>query len=309
MISFEEFKEILREGVANNIDAEVTVVTVLKNNGIKLDALSIKSKSSNIAPLIYIASYYDEYSKGRGIESIVDSIIMIYKRESGISYEMISKFTDYSIMKDYIQTKLINKKSNLELLENVPHKDFLDLAIVCMAILPFEEEQGDGQGDGTILVNRYHMERWGISEEEMFNVAIANSMEKNPAVIRVMNEIIKEMYIENALEVQEEDEICAMIDSMDCKLYVLTGTRKYNGAVVITYENVLRDFAKEKNCNIYILPSSIHEGILVLEEEGMSAVELREMVKSVNQTQLAETEVLSNSVYYYDRETNKITIA
>lgn len=305
MISFEEFKEILREGVANNIDAEVTVVTVPKNNGIKLDALSIKSKSSNIAPLIYIAGYYDEYNNGRGIESIVDSIIMICKRESGISYEIISKFTDYSIMKDYIQTKLINKKSNLELLENVPHKDFLDLAIVCMVILPFDEEHGDG----TVLVNRYHMERWGISEEEMFNVAIANSMEKNPAVIRVMNEIIKEMYIENALEVQEEDEICAMIDSMDSKLYVLTGTRKYNGAVVITYENVLRDFAKEKNCNIFILPSSIHEGILVLEEEGMSAVELREMVKSVNQTQLAETEVLSNSVYYYDRETNKITIA
>lgn len=128
MVSFEEFKEILREEVAGNVDGEITVVAVPKNNGVKLDALSIKRKTSNIAPLVYLDSYYKDYNNGRSIDSIVDSIVTICNRESEVSNELINQFTDYSIMQDYIQIKLINKERNLELLKNVPHIEFLDLA-------------------------------------------------------------------------------------------------------------------------------------------------------------------------------------
>lgn len=305
MKSFEEFKEILREEVADNVDGDVTIVTIPKNNNVKLDALSVKSKTSNIAPLIYLADYYNEYTEGRSIENIVDSIVSICKRESGINSEIINQFTDYSIMKDYIQTKLINKERNAELLKTVPHREFLDLAIVCMLNIPFSDEQGEG----TVLINKQHMNIWKISEDEMFSVAKVNSLEKNPAVIKSMNDVIKDMYINNILEEQEEDELCAMIDSADSYLYVLTNTSKHNGAVAITYENVLKEFANTKNCNLYILPSSIHEAILVLEEDKTKATELREMVQSVNQTELQEIEIISDNVYYYDRELDKITIA
>lgn len=92
MVNFEEFKEILREEVAGNVDGEVKVVAVPKNNGVKLEALSVKSKTSNIAPLIYLDSYYKDYNNGRSIDSIVDSIISICKRESGVSSELINQF-------------------------------------------------------------------------------------------------------------------------------------------------------------------------------------------------------------------------
>jgi len=305
MISFEEFKEILREEVADIIDGDVTIVTVPKNNGVKLDALSVKCKSSNIAPVIYLSNYYKDYNNGRSIESIVDSITTICKRESDINNELINQFTDYSIMKDYIQTKLINRDTNAELLKTVPHREVLDLAIVCTLNIPFVEEHGEG----SVLIDRRHMEIWGVIEDEMFNMATANSEEKNPAVIKSMNDVIKDMYINNIMEEQEEDELCAMIDSVEPYLYMLTNTSKHNGAVTITYENILKDFANTRNCNLYILPSSIHEVLLVPAEDDMSVEQLRVMVQSVNRTDVNEIEVLSDNVYYYDRETDKITIA
>ena len=304
-MSFEEFKEILREEVAGNVDGEVTVVTIPKNNSVKLEALSIKRKTSNIAPLVYLADYYNAYTEGRSIENIVDSIVSICKTECSINNQILNQFTDYSIMKDYIQTKVINRDANAELLKTVPHREFLDLAIVCMLNIPFEDENGVG----TVLINRQHMETWGVSEDEMFNVATANSLEKNPAVIKSMNDVIKDMYINNILEEQEEDEMFAMIDSADSYLYVLNNTSKHNGAVAITYENVLKDFANKKNCNLYILPSSIHEVIIVPKEDGMSVAQLKEMVHSVNQTEVQEIEILSDNVYHYDRELDKISIA
>lgn len=135
MKSFEEFKEILREEVVDNVDGDVTIVTIPKNNGVKLDALSIKNSTNNIASIIYLDSYYKDYNNGRRIDSIVDSIVTICTRESGVSSELINQFTDYSLMKDYIQVKLINKERNAELLKNVPHREFLDLAIVAVASL------------------------------------------------------------------------------------------------------------------------------------------------------------------------------
>lgn len=305
MISFEEFKEIIREKVTDKVNGEVTVVKVPKNNGVKLDGLSVKIKTSNMSPLIYLSGYYNDYSNGRSIESIVDSIISICKRESGIKDEVIRNFTDFSIMKDYIQSKLVNKESNIELLKNVPHRKFLDLAIVYMANIPF----GDEHGEGTVLINRNHMEMWGINEEEMFNIAKFNNINKNPEVIKSMNDVIKDMYINEVLGAQEEDELCAMIDSEENYLYVLTNICKHSGAITITYENVLRNFANEKNCNLFILPSSIHEVLLVPEEDNIEVAQLKEMVQSVNQTELDEMELLSNNVYYYDRKTDKITIA
>lgn len=305
MISFEVFKEILREKVADNVDGDVTIVTILKNNGVKLEALSIKRKTSNIAPLVYLADYYKAYSEGRSIESIVDSIILSCKRECSINNQILNQFMDYSIMKEYLQTKIINRDTNAELLKNVPHREFLDLAIVCTLNIPFQEENGEG----SVLINKQHMNIWKISEDEMFSVAKVNSLEKNPAVIKSMNDVIKDMYISNVLEEQEEDELFAMIDSADSYLYVLTNTSKHNGAVAITYENVLKEFANTKNCNLYILPSSIHEVIIVPGKDKTKATELREMVQSVNRTELQEIEILSDNVYYYDREKDKITIA
>lgn len=302
MKSFEEFKEILREEVDKRVEGEVTTVTMTKNNGVKLDALSVKSKSSNVAPVIYLDSYYNEYSKGRSIESIVDSIVFTARSESNVNIDIVSDFMDFNKIRDSIEIKLINRDKNMELLSNVPYVEFLDMAIVFIVNVALEEDEGKA----TVLINNSHVKMWGIEKEELHDIAKRNSLKNNPAVIKDVVDIIKEMYID---KVADTEEICAMLDCMDSDMNVLTNKSRFYGAVTITYENVLRDFANSNNCNLYILPSSIHECILILEKYAMSVQELREMVQSVNSTEVSDEEVLSDNVYYYDRNSNKITIA
>lgn len=201
--------------------------------------------------------------------------------------------------------KLVNKDNNLELLNNVPYVEFLDLAIIFIIDIPLLHREIEG----TVTISNKHMEIWGIDKEELFDNAKRNSLEKSPAVIKSMNEVIRDMYINDiASEIADDDEIYAMLDSAESYLYVLTNEAKHNGAITMTYENVIRDFANEKESNVYILPSSIHELILVPAEGSMSTNELKDMVQSVNQSHLDEVEVLSNNVYYYDRKKDKITI-
>ena len=85
-------------------------------------------------------------------------------------------------------------------------------------------------------------------------------------------------------------------------VYILTNSKKVNGASCILYKNLLRNFACEKNENFYIIPSSIHEVLLVPESQGLKMDELKSMVQEVNDTELDREEILSYSVYYYNRE-------
>ena len=302
MKSFEEFKEILREEVAKRVEGEIATVTMTKNNGVKLDALSVKSKSSNIAPVIYLGNYYNEYSKGRSIESIVDSIVFTARSESNVNIDIVSDFMDFNKIRDSIEIKLINRDKNMELLSGAPYVEFLDMAIVFIVNVALEEDEGKA----TVLITNSHVNMWGIAKEELNDIAKKNSLKNNPAVIKNMTDIIRELYIDRF---GDDEETCAMIDSMDYDMYVMTNKNKFYGAATITYEKVLKDFANSNNCNLYILPSSIHECILILEKYAMSVQELREMVQSVNSTEVSDEEVLSDNVIYYDRNSNKITIA
>jgi hypothetical protein len=89
-------------------------------------------------------------------------------------------------------------------------------------------------------------------------------------------------------------------------MYVATNSRQANGATVICYPDFLRKISESMNTDFYILPSSIHEVILVPMDNGININDLTQMVQQVNKTQLEPEEVLSNHAYYYCRQKNKI---
>ena len=59
----------------------------------------------------------------------------------------------------------------------------------------------------------------------------------------------------------------------------------------------------------YILPSSIHETIVVPFNDGMNVDELKNMVHEVNSTQVVADEILSDNVYVYDYDKHLIVAA
>ena len=93
-------------------------------------------------------------------------------------------------------------------------------------------------------------------------------------------------------------------------LFVMSNGDYMNGASVILYKDVLRDFAKYMEHDLYILPSSIHEVIILLDNEYAKAPEeLARMVRETNRIVVDREEILSDHVYYYDREKDEIRIA
>lgn len=91
-------------------------------------------------------------------------------------------------------------------------------------------------------------------------------------------------------------------------LYVMTNRTGINGASVILYDGVLRDFAETLGSDLVILPSSIHETLAIPYEEHLNAAELENMVRSINRTEVPPEDILSNSVYRYDRETDSVCV-
>jgi hypothetical protein len=130
-----------------------------------------------------------------------------------------------------------------------------------------------------------------------------------------MEEVIKGMLADEMLQGSEEFQtdmfpciLNAEIKTNQQKMYILSNHKGINGATCLLYENVLYEFAQLIQSDFYILPSSIHEIILVPYDKTISKETLADMVKDVNRTQVARDEVLSDRVYFFSRKNNAITM-
>ena len=325
---YEEFTEDIRERVEDLIQEDVpecivTVRNVVKNNGVKRKALSFVVKEEKATPTIYLREFYEDYREGRDIDDICEEIIDTYKRGlSRFQNEIdVDDFTNYEKVKDQVFLKLVNQEMNQKLLRDVPWREYLDLAVVYYVAVSTDE------CSATVLIHTEHLEHWGITEKELYDTAWKNTLEKKKPEILRMKDVIKDMIIERITgstdilaedveydgktkqEVEEmvNEEIEKVERQKPMDMYILTNDTKTNGAVCMMYPNVLKDFAEDKGFDLFIIPSSIHEVLLVPKKAG-SAKRLNEILNDVNKNSLDSVEILSNKIYSYDRKEDNIKI-
>ena len=254
---------------------KITVCDVPKNNGIVLTGLTFSQDGINISPTIYLDKFYQEYEEGQSIEEIVEEIKKIYhqsKMEGDLNMDF---FTNYENAKENIVYKMINYEKNRELLEDVPHRKYLDFAIVYYYLVNREEFS-----NASILIHNKHMENWGVDEKELFAVAKNNTPGLLPAHFCGMMEVLKELteekdsFLDRILEercMSDADEIKMLVEIQIRKdetvMYVLSNESRLFGAVAMLYEGMLKKCANQLNADLYILPSSVHE-VIVLADEG-----------------------------------------
>jgi len=274
---------------------KVAINQVSKNNGVMLHGLTIMEAGCNIAPTIYLNGLYESYCEGTTFSEVFKRLIQAYhdnKIDENINIEF---FTDYESVKHRIVYKLINFEKNQNLLEQIPHIRYLDLAIVfyCLMIC-------DSFGNGSILIHNSHCSMWNVNAEALYQDAITNTPNLLGAELKSMEEVITEL-MEDA---PEPVDLQWEVEGREIAMYVLSNKTRIHGAACILYENIVRDFADYLHKDIFILPSSVHEVILI-PVSGLEKVEtLIEMVKEVNETQVEDEEVLSDSIYYFSREEN-----
>lgn len=296
-MSIKEFAEAVRKELERTTGKEVQLREVVKNNGVVLHGISILETDINVSPTIYVEHFFEEFERDGRLEVIAEHIWEIYQRDRLPASFDITWFKSFENVRDKVAYKLVNFERNKELLKQVPHEKYLDLAKVYYVVVETEEV-----GRGSILVFNTHLELWGITAEQLKEAATENTPKLLPVQFGGIYDVLKLMMGEETL-LDYEDCI------EDCHMYVATNTSKTFGASVLCYEGVMREFAKKLETDFYILPSSIHETIIVFPKGEDDAPALREMVYMVNRTNLSPEEVLSDSVYYYSRENDAITIA
>lgn len=199
---------------------------------------------------------------------------------------------NFEDVKDRVKIKLRNADS---LPENTVSIPFLDMAITFQIPVP---EANMEDGEPNVVINYALANKYGVSAQELYLIALENETQNNPAKIETMGNMLAGL-----MGMSFDDPIAG--DT----LYVATNQKGTNGASVILYPNLLREFGNKIGESFYILPSSIHEVIFVPQSVGIDGNDFVEMVRDINRTVVAENEILSDNVYLYDLENDEIKIA
>lgn len=300
-MEYREFLENVRKEVESRYDSNVSVTLnhVMKNNGTELDGITIMEKDKNIAPTIYINSFYDRYREGVSLKAVVSEIIRIYNQNKNSININADYFENYENVRKTIVYKLVNYQKNKKLLEDVPYKRVLDLAVVFYCLI----EQRKGVS-ATALIHNEHLRIWNVTEDEIYNDALKNTPVLLAGSIVPMSKILSE--IAGTAPVDNDEKVCEYTG--EDILYVLTNSSRVNGAACILYDNLLKKFANDVHSDLYILPSSVHEVIIVPKKNAFDKSELADMVREVNEQGVSQDEILSDNVYEYNRKNGLITM-
>ena len=323
-MSYEEFLEYIKEHLAEHFvlrkqemqgdkasidkdEYEVEVHKTSKNNGIILDGVTIRKKGEKVSPNIYLNNYYDCYKMGKPLSLILEEILDQYERVKVENVPEVDNVLDFDTVRDKIIVRLVNYEKNEEQLRNCPHLKYLDLAITFRYVAGV-----DSAGMASSLITNEEYGGWDIGQEDLYRIALDNTVRYFPWQMDSLTNVIL-----NAIKAKDPGllpkEIIEDVNEIDkmegsIVMYVLTNNMGINGATCVLYEDVLRNFAKVHDSNVYLLPSSLHEMILVVDNDDIDPVFLQELVRDANCSAVGMIDLLSDNIYYYDREEDEVRI-
>lgn len=298
-LEFEQFVQYMKEHIFDK-DAEcaasvnVRINEVKKNNGILLTGLTFVRENENISPTIYLEGFYREYKEGKSLEVCTRELYDSYICSR--PYEMIDIgfFEDFDSVKENLYPRVINTEMNRHMLDEMPHFEYGDLSIGFFV----DYDNPDKEIKGSIRILNEHLDRWEITPRELLDAAMENDRNKKNYEIKPMISILSDMFDEEVSDL--------FFEGMrgDHAMYVLKGEKGYYDATSMIYPDIFEEHAQYINDSFYVLPSSLHELILVSAQSELchGLKHFKEMVKEINDTEVAREEVLSYNVYFYDQE-------
>lgn len=299
-------------GVANTIkeylpeeyqDYKIIVEERVKNNNVVQVGIQVCAPSSNISPIIYMESFFEEIKSGEPVEEVMESIAeMIKHTRSRIPIAKGFDIMNYEHVKNIITPILVNTKANRQMLMQMPHMEVEDLSIIFKVDVPVSLENETAH----TKVNDKLMEMWNISPHTLFEQAFENVKINDAPVLTSMFDMLDTLQsdnydVQNMLDKQE-----AVVLSPDDTMFVLSNESRNLGAVAIVCPGVAEKMGELFPQGYYVLPSSTHETLIIPKESGLDPKQLGEMVREVNRTVVSKEEILSDRVYEFDKERGRI---
>lgn len=295
-MNFQEFTKHVLGEITQRVNGacKVEIQKVKKNNDVVLHGLTFFTDQTNFAPTIYLEGYYEMHRHQISMEQIVDHIWKMYQDSLPDADIDMSFLCNFESVKDRVVYRLIHAERNKELLEETPHILIWDLAI-CF----YYDFWSEKLGEGMIRIHNSLMESWDVDCQTLMHLAQDNTPKLIPMTFLSMHEVLRQLDPEYELS-----------DSMQEDLYVLSNQQKVFGATSILYPGVLEEVAQVLQSDFYVLPSSVHE-VLILKKERYDVMKrdgviLHEMIQSINEQQLSAEDVLSDYPYFYNYADGKL---
>lgn len=296
----QEFAKDIKERLSQRGYGEViTSFHDIEKTNQNYEAISVVQAGSNVGVNYNIENAFGSYEHSGDYEGVLASATgAIASGLDQIPVVDVNALMNYEVMKEKLSVEVISAEANEELLSKVPHDRIEDLAVVYRFIMESNED-----GRASILVNNDLIERMGVTHEQLRADALENSPEIRPVVIQGMNEVMKEMMGPEAYE------MFGIPDDTEEMMFIATVPDKNSGAGVLAYQDFMDQAAEKIGGDFYVIPSSIHEILLVPDNGEVQAEGLKEMVQEVNATEVSPEEKLSDNVYHYDSKEHIFELA
>lgn len=289
----EELREILSDYVEKQLNGTLRLETVQKNRGEKSGFVYLPD-NGNVGITLYAEDAYEAYQDGKDIEQIAIDMVgtmMAYSMEQETKIDVKETFKPENIV-----PALVPSEDNEELLKTVPHVPFENLEIIFKFSLP------DFKGGGTANVTNTFMEQYGWDEKKLLETAMNNPAYRDEIrLVPLMGIPFGEPWVSG------KDDF-GFMGELSQKTVVISNSSIVYGAAAIMDKDVMKKVADAFGDDIYIIPSSVHECILMPKSE-MPLEELQQMVYEINRATVSPEERLSDDIYFFDSITKELTMA
>ena len=296
----EEFAEEVLKGVEEKAGGslEVRIVPGAKNNGITLTGITASKHEGKGGVCIYLDNYYGDYCDNRiTLDEVTEDVYgKLMEHCNDLDGMDMRALWDWEAAKTHIRAKLVNREMNCEFLKKVPHRDFLNLAVIYYVTV-----EGLPEGvNGAFTVSDGNMEIWKKEEDDLYQMAVSNMRLDGKPVFEDMEEILRGMIPVGGCPFTSK--------ALKVRMYVLTNLQKIFGAAELLDENTLRGIGDKLGSDFAVLPSSVHESIIIPADVSAAYQELAEMVTDINMNVVSIEERLSDHVYLYERKEGVLRI-
>lgn len=303
MLDINEFARMLKNEVERRMGERyyIEMTEVVKNNSCKVTGLTIRDSESAVinkmAPTFYAEEYYGSYEDGADIGDIANTII---KGFYNVEYPDLK--IDQLYNKDELQKnvfyRLINTAKNTETLENCPHIEFNDLSLVFYYLC-------DKKYDNIkcfMISNNFMNHICEVTIDDLYSMAHNNMPLMFPEKLEELWRPLYRSSIRSGSPMDNSE--LEMLSSQE--MYIYSNEEGLNGASVILYGSKISELAKRLNSDIYIIPSSVHEVILMPAYDYYDPESLIDLVQDVNSVAVDAKDFLADNVYIYSHETGII---
>lgn len=288
------FMELLSARIQKKLgqNYQISVVNNLKNNSTRASGIMLKQKGNPISPAIYVDDLLVLLNKGKAdMDEIEQELMNRYERSKKTVKDLNCLDIEKGEYTSRIIFRLISRDLNRQLLEDVPYIPFLDMAITFHLVMGVTNTCMQ-----TIRITKALQKKWGLSVEMLLKLAKENTERLLPPNICGLTEMI-DKYLRSG------EKHFTVAEQMN--LIVVTNQLGVNGASAILYDGMLENLAEQFDTNLFIVPSSIHE-MIILPDSGQEVQDMfRRILREINTNFVSKDEFLSNQVYSYIRGEKK----